>query len=132
MNNELDELINAYRITKSDADSLKKVAYKQNSQIKEMMLDNELSEFKTENGYVAKCTVTERDTVDEDLLVLKLQSVKDKYPGLIKKKDYVDMDELENLIYQNSLDDETMKLVEDCITTKEVVQLRISKAKKGE
>lgn len=130
-NNELEELINAYRTNKQEVDDLKKVVDRQNKEIKDIMLEEDLKEFTTYNNYTAKIIVTEKDTMNEELLLSRLQVVKDKYPNLIKTREYVDLDELENLVYNNLLDDNTISKVNSCITTKEVVQLRISK-KKGE
>lgn len=130
-NNELEELINAYRTNKQDVDDLKKVVDRQNKEIKDIMLEEDLKEFTTYNNYTAKIIVTEKDTMNEELLLSRLQVVKDKYPNLIKTREYVDLDELENLVYNNLLDDNTTAKVNSCITTKEVIQLRISK-KKGE
>lgn len=130
-NNELEELINAYKNNKQKVDDLKKVVDRQNKEIKDIMLEEDLKEFTTHNNYTAKIVVIEKDTMNEELLLSRLQVVKDKYPNLIKTKEYVDLDELENLVYNNLLDDNTISKVNSCITTKEVVQLRISK-KKGE
>ena len=130
-NNELEELINAYRTNKQEIDDLKKVVDRQNKEIKDIMLEEDLKEFTTYNNYTAKIIVTEKDTMNEELLLSRLQVVKDKYPNLIKTREYVDLDELENLVYNNLLDENTIEKVNSCITTKEVVQLRISK-KKGE
>lgn len=130
-NNELEELINAYKNNKQEVDDLKKVVDRQNKEIKDIMLEEDLKEFTTYNNYTAKIIVTEKDTMNEELLLSRLQVVKDKYPNLIKTKEYVDLDELENLLYNNLLDENTTEKVNSCITTKEVVQLRISK-KKGE
>ena len=130
-NNELEELINAYRTNKQEVDDLKKVVDRQNKEIKDIMLEEDLKEFTTYNNYTAKIIVTEKDTMNEELLLSRLQVVKDKYPNLIKTREYVDLDELENLVYNNLLDENTVAKVNSCITTKEVIQLRISK-KKGE
>ena len=128
-NNELEELINAYRNNKQEVDDLKKVVDRQNKEIKDIMLEEDLKEFTTYNNYTAKIIVTEKDTMNEELLLSRLQVVKDKYPNLIKTREYVDLDELENLVYNNLLDENTIEKVNSCITTKEVVQLRISKKK---
>lgn len=128
----LNELVKAYISTKNDADDLKKVADRQNAQIKKIMSDNNYKEYITDNNYVAKYLVQTRTSMNEDMLLEKLKMLDDIPDGLIKTKEYVDTDMLENLIYKGDLDKEILDKISSCVTEKEVVQLRISKAKKGD
>jgi hypothetical protein len=52
----------------------------------------------------------------------------------VKTKEYVDMDALENYLYNNMPSADLARQIESCRTTTETVQLRISvtKTKKGE
>ena len=85
-------------------------------------------------GYVAKVSISQRESFEEDALIAKLKTLKEsgnvtaaQLRKLIKKKEYVDMDELESAIYNNKLDAAEL---ETCQVIKEVVSLRISKSKK--
>lgn len=128
----LNELVKAYIITKNDADDLKKVASRQNEEIKQIMSTNDLETFETDNGYTARYTVSTRTNIDEDKLLTTLKALNDLPDNLIKTKQYVDMDVLENLMYRGDLDDDVLEKISKCADEKEVVTLRISKTKKGE
>lgn len=122
----LDELIPDYAQNKLELDSYKKICDTENSQIKEMMLDIGEDEYSA-GGYKAKRIVTERVSINEDklLAVMKKHGVTE----VIKTREYVDMDELENYLYHIDEDD-NKKLFEDidkCRDVKEVIQLRVSK-----
>lgn len=126
----LNELVKAYISTKNDADDLKKVADRQNAQIKKIMSENNYEEYITDNNYVAKYLVQTRTSMNEDMLLEKLKMLDDIPDGLIKTKEYVDTDMLENLIYKGDLDKDILDKISSCVTKKEVVQLRISKVVK--
>ena len=130
--NNLDELVKAYIITKNDADDLKKVADRQNNEIKEIMSRLDIDTYTTDNDYTVRYSVSTRTKVNEDMLLETISTLDDIPDGLIKTKEYVDTDMLENLIYRGDLDKDTLNKISNCVTEKEVVQLRISKAKKGE
>ena len=128
----LNELVRAYISTKSDADCLKKVAEKHNNEIKKIMAELDMPEYTTDNGYTVKYISSTRTTMNEDKLLDKLLLMDGIPDGLIKTKQYVDLDMLENLIYKGDLDKDILDSISGCVTEKEVVQLRISKAKEGE
>lgn len=125
----LNELIKAYIVTKNDADDLKKVASRQNEEIKQLMSDADYETYETDNGYVARYCVSTRTNIDEDKLLTTLKALNDLPDNLIKTKQYVDMDVLENLMYRGDLDDDILDKISKCADEKEVVTLRISKKK---
>jgi hypothetical protein len=120
----LTELLPIYHMQKSEMDSIKKVVDKENAEIKTLMRQANLSEF-VAGDIKATCSVSERQDFIEEALIEKLKEMKVR--GIIKKKEYVDMDALENAIYNGKVDAAALA---SCQTTKEVVTLRVSKVKK--
>jgi hypothetical protein len=120
----LTELLPIYHMQKSEMDSIKKVVDKENAEIKTLMRASNLSEF-VAGDIKAICSVSERQDFIEEALIEKLKEMKVR--GIIKKKEYVDMDALENAIYNGKVDAAALA---SCQTTKEVVTLRVSKVKK--
>lgn len=84
------------------------------------------------SGYSLSRSVSHRTTVDEDKLlsVVKGWYVKDT-DGLIKTKEYVDTDVLEDLTYKGLVTPTELKELETCRNVTEVVTLRPSKRKGG-
>lgn len=121
---KLSQLLPVYEANKSEMDSYKKLVDKDNKEIKTIMLGAELGEFIVDD-IKASCSVSEREDFIEEALIVKLKEMKIR--GIVKKKDYVDMDALENAIYSGKID---AALLADCQTKKEVVTLRVSKVKK--
>lgn len=121
---KLSQLLPVYEANKSEMDSYKKLVDKDNKEIKTIMLGAELGEFIVDD-IKASCSVSEREDFIEEALIAKLKEMKIR--GIVKKKDYVDMDALENAIYSGKID---AALLADCQTKKEVVTLRVSKVKK--
>ena len=63
---------------------------------------------------------------EEKLLTL----LKEKgYETVIRTKEYVDMDLLEDALYHDRIDKDTVVEMDKCRESKEIVQLRISKKK---
>ena len=120
----LTELLPIYHTQKSEMDSIKKVVDKENAEIKTLMRESNLPEF-VAGDIKATCSVSERQDFIEEALIEKLKDMKVR--GIIKKKEYVDMDALENAIYNGKVDAAALA---SCQTTKEVVTLRVSKVKK--
>ena len=124
----LDELIPTYAQNKLELESYKKICESENSAIKDKMQKLGQDEYSVD-GYVAKRSVSERVSMNEDKLLAVMK--KHYLVEVIKTREYVDMDALENYLYHLDEDDaETKKLLEDidkCRDIKVVVTLRISK-----
>lgn len=120
----LEELITHYYLNKTEADSYKKIADKDNAAIKEIMLKEELPEMVTSDGIKATCSISEKESFVEDALIEKIKSLGVK--GIVKKKEYVDMEALENAIYNGTLNAAELA---SCQEKKQVVTLRVSRAK---
>lgn len=122
---KLQELIPHYQLNKSEMDSYKKVVDKDNKEIKMIMLESQLPEFIV-GDIKATCSVSEREDFIEEALIEKLKEM--KVDGVIKMKEYIDMDALENAIYNGELNAAELA---SCQTKKEVVTLRVTKIKEG-
>lgn len=123
----LDELIPLYVQNKNELDSYTAICKQENESIKAQMLELG-KEVHSVGGYTAKRTVSYRETLNEDRLmaVILKHGIKD----VIKTKDYVDMDALENYLYHNMMSDTLATDLESCKSKTEVVTLRITKDKK--
>lgn len=122
----LDVLIPQYAENKSILDDYKKICDDENKQIKELM---------DEGSYVVgdwKATkiVTVRESFNEDKLLETVKNLAIK--GIVKKKEYVDMDALESAIYKGKISKEMLLEIDKCRETKEIVALRVSKNKEKE
>ena len=120
---KLQELMPHYQLNKHAMDSYKKIVDKDNKEIKMIMLESQLPEFIV-GDIKATCSVSERESFIEEALIEKLKEM--NVDGVIKLKEYVDMDALENAIYNGELNAAELA---SCQTKKEVVTLRVTKIK---
>ena len=121
---KLDELIPLYYEHNELVKKHKKVADKANSEIKETMAEQGIAEFAT-NGLVATVSVSERVDLMEDVLIEKIRELGLK--GIIKTKEYIDMDALETALYNGLINPAMLAQAQ---TKKEVVTLRVRQEKK--
>lgn len=127
--NDLDELhglIWSYRQTKESMENYKREVDDKGVKIKQIMQSHNLESFNTIDGLTAKIVIQKRESFNEPSLIAKLKELGVTSP--IKTIEVVDMDELENVIYNHKLD---ASEITNCKQTKEVVTLRVSE-KKGE
>ena len=123
----LETLIPTYAKEKAEADYHKKLADKNNTEIKQVMRSNDIPEYSA-GDVTAKCSVSYREEFDEEALLEKLKSLKlPKECKVIRRKEYVDMDALESAIYNGYVNAAELA---SCQTRKEIVTLRISGGKK--
>ena len=130
---QLNTLIVSYGENKEQLDSIDKVCKKENGEIKTLMQKLKCTECAS-GDYVAKYIVENHDNMREDKL-LELFSKDYQYYldlGIIRQKDYIDSDALEDAIYHGKIDKKELLEMDKCREHKEVVKLKISKAKKGE
>ena len=123
---ELQILIQAFYGDKQNLDVYKKTTDEYNKEIKKVMTDRNIDEFVTEDGIVAKLSIQNRESFMDDKLISKLKQLGVTTP--IKTVEIVDMDELENVIYNGQLNAAELT---DCKQVKQVTTLKVSK-KKGE
>lgn len=104
----------------------KKVANKVGKDIKKIMTEQDITEFAT-HGLVAKVSASERVDLMEDVLMEKIKELGIK--GIIKTREYIDMDALETALYNGLINPAMLAQAQ---TKKEVVTLRIrQEAKEG-
>lgn len=121
---ELNKLIPYYSETKSNENFYKKEAEKSGKKIKSIFAENEIDEYEA-GKVIAKVSIREKNDFNESALISKIKQLK-MSKGIIKRKEYVDMEALENAIYKgdiNAID------LADCQTKKEVAVLVVSKIK---
>ena len=121
---KLDDLIPLYYEHNELVKKHKKIADKANKEIKETMAKQGITEFAT-NGLVATVSVSERVDLMEDVLMEKIKEL--GIEGIIKTREYIDMDALETALY-NGLSNPAM--LAQAQTKKEVVTLRVRQEKK--
>ena len=124
----LQELIPAYAENKAELDSYKKICDKENAEIKEIMLAEDLSE-ETVDGYVAKITKSNRESFNEEKLLEIAHN--EGISEIIKTKEYIDYDILEDAIYNGKISEDILLKIATAKEVKEVVTLKVSKVKKG-
>ena len=132
--NELDNLIPSYFLNKQELNNYDKICKAENTKIKQIMEKLTLQHYETDQ-YKATRTVSERTNMDEDILLSILAESDDLLKiattaGIIKTKEYVDFDALENAIYKEMFNADQMLELNKAVTTKEVVTLKVSKIKK--
>ena len=125
----LEALIPQYAKNKFELDSYKKICDKENAEIKSLMLNNDMQEASA-GGYTAKLIIQHRDSMNED----KLLEIAHNFgiSEIVKTKEYIDFDALENAIYNNLISQEVLLEMDKAKETKEVVTLKIGKTKQEE
>lgn len=124
----LDELIPQYASNKNEMDAYKKLCDKENAEIKSIMKDLALQKYEA-GEYKATYTISKRETMDEEILLEIAHQF--GIPEIVKTKEYIDFDALENAIYNGKISPEILTEMDRARSVKEVVTLRISK-KKGD
>ena len=121
---DLNTALVKYLMDKTALDELKKEVDEQNSGIKREMEKQNITEY-TVDGITAKYIVAKKESFNEAKLlqVLKEHDCTD----VIKTKEYVDMDALENALYHNEISTDVIMEMDKCKETKETIQLRVTK-----
>lgn len=125
----LKSLVESYIVNKQKEDDFKKKASAENTQIKELMHEYNLTEVSTDLG-TAKITEQEKVTFIEEKLIEFLKT-NDVANDIVKTKEYVDFDALESAIYNEKIPADLIKEMSSCQEKKITTVLRISK-KKGD
>ncbi len=129
MESELIALIPQYVANKTELDGYKKICEEENSKIKDLMLNLNLDETQSGN-YIAKRVVQKRENFNEDMLLMIAHHY--GIPEIVKTKEYIDFDALENAIYTGNISKEILTEINKAREVKEVVTLRIARVKEGE
>lgn len=121
---DLDTTINSFFKKKEKLDYYKKETDLENKHIKELMTKLDLKEFETDNGLIAKMTISERESFNEPSLIEKLKEL-DKLDA-IDLVEVINWDKIEDMIYNGKLDASILAPYKE---VKEVVTLKVSKKK---
>lgn len=121
---QLETAIKSYYEYNTEYNSIKKDKDVFNTLIKEILKKNNLTKFSTEEGLNASLTITNKPVYNELGLIEYLKQF--NIPDLIKTKEYIDMDVLEDCIYHGQIDAANLApYKEDKLTE----TLRVSKSK---
>jgi len=131
---ELEALIEIFGAQDAEFKKKKKELEDVKTKIKDLMSELELSDISSTN-YKANYIVQHKQNVDEDGMLgileedwlSKNHSLQDC--AYIKTKNYVDMDVLENYLYNKEIDDKVVEELNKCITNTEVIVLKVAKLK---
>lgn len=123
---ELQLIIPQYARHKELLDDYKKTCDAENDKIKLLLLSADRKDYKT-GGYKATRTEVNKEIMDE----IALLSVLHKYgiTDAIKTKEYVDMDALENYLYNATICPELAADIDKCRKTSTSIRLTITKIK---
>ena len=119
----LKELIRLFYEDKQQLDEYKKSTDEYNKNIKDLMGKLDTTEFESDD-LIAKISVQNRESFNEPKLIEKLKEL--NIEGVIKTKEYVDMDVLENVIYDGFLNASELT---PCKEVKTVTTLKVLKKK---
>lgn len=128
---ELQELIPQYAETKAKLDNYKELADAQNKRIKQIMRELGEKESKS-NEYTVKYMVSKRVSMDEDKLldvILHANLGSELHCRLIKTKQYVDTNALENAMFKEEIPNDVILSMDKCKNVTEYETLKISKTK---
>lgn len=121
----LNFLVRDYIANKDKEKEYKDMASAQNTEIKVIMNEHKLKEFKTESGSVALSYRTTETFIEDKLIeFLKSHNVAN---DIVKTKEYVDYDALESAIYHEKISEDVLKDMASCKETKVTEVLRINK-----
>lgn len=128
----LNELVARYGKTNAELKVLKTSADADNKEIKSIMSATGLTECEA-GGYKAKYSVSKSESFDDEKLLSKLKTLAvneeqlaSEIPGLVEYKPVINMDVLEDAIYNGKISPAELA---DCKVTKETARLTISKVK---
>lgn len=132
---DIDALVAAYGAKDAQAKQIKKEMDADKETIKEFLSSRSEQSY-TAGGYTVQRVVSERETLNEEKLLPLLKGYWTATHGsmecpYIKTREYVDMDRLEEAIYQKELTPEILTAMNDCREVTTIVALKCKKAKEG-
>lgn len=133
---DLDKLVAHYGDLDSQIKTLSKELESDKVTIKNALENLEVKNYSS-GGYTVTRQVSYRTKYDEDKMLKVLKADwQERYGDMecpyIKTKEYVDMDQLESVIYAGELSNKTMAELNKCQEKTEIVALKCSKIKKKE
>lgn len=124
---DLDVLIPQYASNKAEMDSYKKLCDKDNAKIKSIMKNFVVDKYETKD-YKASYIVSHRETINEEMLLEIAHS--HGISEIIKTKEYIDFDALENALYNDRIPKDVVLEMDKAKEVKQVISLRVDKKKK--
>lgn len=126
-----NDLINDYGDRDTQIKSLKRLCDEEKEQIKEYLAEHGQDNYST-GHYTVSRIVAEQETLNEEKLLPILKSYWATTHGsvecpYIKTKEYIDMDKLEEAIYQKELTPNVLAEMDACREVKTTVALRCKK-----
>lgn len=123
----LDKLVPSYGRLKAQMAEEDKAAKLLNSRIKTAMEEQKITEHEA-GGYIASYSVRTSESFDTEKLLDFCKAHKD-LKDCIKVAEFVDMDALENLIYEGKLPKKLLLEMDKMRVKKQTVYLNIAKSK---
>lgn len=131
----LEQLIPQYAVNNQECNKYKKIVKEQGDQIKRFMREDKSllkadgKRIKVAGGYEATVSIRPNESWDEDklLAIIKEQADKKVQKEIVRKKEYVDADALEKLIYNNGISKELLLMIDSCRIQKPTEVLTIKK-----
>lgn len=123
----ISEIINKYKRDKDMENHLKNLNTQNGKKIKEYFSQHEISSFDTDE-YTATVSTSNSESLNDDLAI---EIIKEHLEGallssVIKKREYIDEDALEKLVYNGEFD---ISLLERAKIVKTTTTLRVTKRK---
>lgn len=122
---QLDEMAEQYIEAQAEFESAESKKNSINLIIKQMLSSFGVTKYVSESGITLGITTKHNIKWDEDRLIAYCRGC--GVDGIIKTKEYVDMDALESAIYRNEILPESLKPMQ--IVKPDIVTLRCSKKK---
>jgi hypothetical protein len=128
----ISDLIKRYVDNDSQIKELKKICDKDKESLKIQLARMDVNKV-TSNGYTVQRIVSEKETLDEEKLLPIIKHYWSSTHGsmecpYIKTREYIDMEALENAIYQKELTPSVLADMDKCREVTTVVTLRCKKA----
>lgn len=122
----LDTLIPQFAANKREQDSYKKLCDKEGAEIKAIMQNFVLPHYEA-GGYRATYTIQKRESINEELLleIAHQHGISE----IIKTKEYIDFDALENAIYNGRIPEDVVLEMDAATEVKEIPTLKVTKIK---
>lgn len=99
---QLNSALDEYYECNSAFNSIKHNRDVYNDFIKGLMKSNNINKYSTDDGVNASLTITNKPKYNEEAMIEYLRQF--NIPDLIKTKEYIDMEVLEDCLYHNQID----------------------------
>lgn len=103
---QLENLVTQYHESNQRLKSLESSTELLKATLKTLLNENELTKFETTNGIKVSLTTSSKITFDEELLLDFAKQT--EIPELVKTKEYVDMNILEDALYHKDINAEDL------------------------